>query len=228
MTDFSQFLDKVELIYYDNEYHEDNEEDEENHEEIYDDLIGGGVAFDLCRGVIGEQYIEDVFDNENIMGYIVKIKGEYAGFILFKKQYDFLYLSLVATTDDKELKKGIPLGQLLIFIMEQVAIKSGIKTIVADAVVEALGFYEKNGWNVISENKKDKMYFIEKRLSDNDESETEDTFDDLKTEYGSGEETETDEETEYDYSDEETESENDFIIKPSCQYDEDGDVIMKE
>ena len=178
MTDFYQFLDKVELIYYDNDFNN------QNHDKIHDDLIENEIASDLCRGVIGKEYIEDVFEEQDIMGYVVIIKGEYAGFILFKKKYDFLYLSLVATTSDKEIKKGIPLGQLLIFLMEQVAIKSGIETIVADAVIEALDFYKKNGWNIVYENE-DKMYFIQKSLSQDDEDIVEVTVIDEETDYDS-------------------------------------------
>ena len=219
MTNFSQYLDKIELIYYDNEFDEEtNKYTDENRDEIYEDLVNDEIAFDLCREVIGEKYIEDIFEDEDTVGYVAKIKGKYAGFILFKRKDDCLYLSLVATTKNKKIKSNIPLGQILIHLMERVAIKLGIDTIIADAVVEALKFYKRNGWSVVNVNEKQKMYLIMKKIgndeTDDEVSESDDTFPD------------TDDETEYETDDESSEGE--LIIKHQPIFDEDGDIIMRD
>ena len=90
---------------------------------------------------------------------------------------------------------------------------SQVTTGLADAVVEALNFYKKNGWSVVNANEKDKMYLIMKKIqddtTDDDEvSESDDTF------------PETDEETE------DESSEDELIVQPIS--DEDGDIIMRD
>jgi len=160
--DFDKFLEKIELIYYDNEYSDDTEINKK-HGKIYEDLVNDKKAFELCRDAVGEGYIQDTFLDENIMGYIAKIDGEYVGFILFKKpdeDYNELYLSLVATKP----KTGMPLGQILISIMEEVAKQTNIHTIIADSVESAIEFYIKNDWEVLQKDDEEDTYLIEKQI----------------------------------------------------------------
>jgi len=157
-----KFLDRIELIYYDNEY-SDDEENNKIHSQILEDMVNNKKGAELCRNAIGDGYIQEVFLDEKTMGYIAKIDGEYAGFILFKKpneEYNELYLSLVATKP----KLGIPLGQILISVMEEVAYESNIHTIVADSIEDAIDFYMKNEWEVIDKDDEDDTYLIEKQI----------------------------------------------------------------
>jgi len=169
--DFDKFLEKIELIYYDNEYSDDTEINKK-HEKIYEDLVNDKKAFELCRDAVGEGYIQDTFLDENIMGYIAKIKGEYVGFILFKKpdeDFNELYLSLVATKP----KTGMPMGQILISVMEEVAKETNIHTIIADSVEGAIDFYMKNNWEVLQKDEEEEMYLIEKQIREKTEQELE-------------------------------------------------------
>ena len=161
--DLLKYLDRIELIYYDNEY-TDDEEDNKIHEKIYEDLIVNDTkGVEICRNLIAVEYIQDVFLDEDIMGYIAKVDGEYAGFIMFKqpdKDINELYLSLVATKP----KLGFPLGKMLISIMEQTAKESNIHTILADSVEGAIEFYMKNDWEVLDKDEDDETYLIEKQI----------------------------------------------------------------
>ena len=157
-----QFLDRIELIFYDNEY-SDDEQDNKIHAQILEDMVDNKKGMELCRNVIDEGYIQEVFLDEKIMGYVAKIDGEYAGFILFKKQdeeYNELYLSLVATKP----KLGIPLGKILISVMEETAKQANIHTIVADSVAGAIDFYMKNDWEVLDKDEEEDTYLIEKQI----------------------------------------------------------------
>ena len=181
--DFKRFLEKIELTYFDNRY-SDDKEDNEKHEQLLKDLVENKKATELCRGAIDEGYIEEVFLDEEIMGYVAKINGEYAGFILFKKpneDYNELYLSLVAT----KAKTGMPLGQILISVMEELAKETNVHTIVADSVEGALNFYKKNDWEVLQKDEEDETYLIEKQIREKtqheieqDEEDEEDLFSD--------------------------------------------------
>ena len=106
------------------------------------------------------------------MGYVAKIDGEYAGFIMFKKpdeDLNELYLSLVATKP----KLGIPLGKILISVMEEVAKESNIHTIIADSVEGAIEFYMKNDWEVLDKDEDDETYLIEKQIREKTQQEIE-------------------------------------------------------
>lgn len=168
---FDKFLEKIELTYFDNKY-SDDEKDNKKHEQILKDLIENKKASELCRGSIDDGYIEETFLDIDIMGYVAKIKGEYAGFILFKKpneDYNELYLSLVAT----KAKTGMPLGQILISVMEEVAKETNIHTIIADSVEGALNFYKKNDWEVLQKDDDDETYLIEKQIREKTQHEIE-------------------------------------------------------
>ena len=163
-NNFEQFLEKIELIYIDNQY-TDDKEDEKKFSKIGSDLIDGGEAFAMCRGAIDNDYIKDEFYDKDMMGYVAKINGEYAGFILFKKQeYDDaepdLYLSLIGTLP----KLGMPLGQILISVVEEVAKECDYGAICADAIQSALPFYKNNDWDVVQEGDEDNTYLIEKKI----------------------------------------------------------------
>ena len=129
--------------------------------EIYGEFLPG--LCELCRYTIDQEYIREVFIDTEITGYVAKINGEYAGFILFKKSVDDhneLYLSLIATKP----KLGLPLGQILISIMEEVALESDMHTIIADSIEGAIEFYKKNGWEVLKKDNDDDTYLIEKQI----------------------------------------------------------------
>ena len=169
--DFDKFLEKIELIYYDNEYSDDTEINKK-HGKIYEDLVDNCEAMKLCRDVVDYDYIQNTFLDENIMGYIAKIDGEYVGFILFKKpdeDYNELYLSLVATKP----KTGMPMGQILISVMEEVAKETNIHTIIADSVESAIEFYIKNDWEVLQKDDEEDTYLIEKQIREKTEQELE-------------------------------------------------------
>jgi len=157
--DYDKFLEKIELIYYDTDYTDDDEVNERM-DKIFDDLNDTSEGMDICRGDIDAGYIREVFLEEDIMGYVAKIEGQYVGFILFKKVGGHIYLSLVGTKP----KLGMPLGQILIAVMEETAIQSGIGIIQADSVKGALNFYKKNNWQVIEKDEEADTYFIQKQV----------------------------------------------------------------
>ena len=156
---FEEFLDRIELTFYDNEY-SDNKEDNDIHEAIYHDMIEMEGAYYMCRGKIDEGYIKEIFLDEEIIGFIAKVDGEYGGLIMFKRQDDELYLSLIATYP----KLGLPHGQILMSVLEEVAEQSDIDTIVGDSIDSSLDFYIKNGWDILQVDNEDNTYFIEKQL----------------------------------------------------------------
>ena len=59
---------------------------------IFNDLVDSKEAIEICRDEIDEDYIRDAFCDVDIQGYIAKIDGQYAGFILFKKVNGYIYL----------------------------------------------------------------------------------------------------------------------------------------
>ena len=170
---FDKFLEKIEFIYFDNEYTECEEKNYQM-DKIYEDLINSGLATEIGRGNIEDGYIKDTFSDDKTMGYIAKIQGEYVGYILFKKEKNHLYLSLVATKP----KLGMPLGQILIAIMEEIAIQSDIGYIKADSVAEAIEFYKKHNWEVINEDEVEKTFYIKKQVIAGVEDIVEDPDDD--------------------------------------------------
>lgn len=175
---FDDFLEKIELIYYDNKYTDDIEKNKK-HEIVYNDLIENNEANKLCRNEIDEDYIQETFLDENIMGYIAKINDDYVGFILFKKlnkNHNKLYLSLVATKP----KTGMPLGQILIAIMEKVAKEINIHTIIADSIEGALNFYMKNNWEVFQKDEEANTYLIEKQIREKDFYEIQEELNDFR------------------------------------------------
>ena len=57
---FDDFLEKIELIYYNNQY-TDDEEDNKKHEKIFNDLVENNGALELCRDSIENSYIRETF-----------------------------------------------------------------------------------------------------------------------------------------------------------------------
>lgn len=140
--------------------------DKNKKSQIEKDLIKTNKAFNMCREVIDEDYIEDAFNRKDIEGFIAKRNGKYVGFIMFykvkdKKEGDYLYLDVICS---KGGKKG--LGQQLIKKMEKYAKDNKINILRADAVEGAMSFYRKNGWNLSGELKRKKGHTqtIEKRF----------------------------------------------------------------
>jgi len=113
---------------------------------IYDELVDGGKAVDICRKEISQQYIEKTFSDVDANGFFASIGGEYVGFISFKNHSDgTLYLKLVCTAKNAKTK-GIPLGQLLLLKMEEYARRKKIKKITAYSVPVSIRFYKSIGY----------------------------------------------------------------------------------
>ena len=141
----------------------DDEEMMDEEIEILDYFVEEGNGMGFCQGTIGEGYIQSAFETSGIIGKIMTIGKDqlYVGFILFEEKSNFslrkgpttsLYLNLLCavSTKDFPVKKGIPVGALLIKEMEKYAKENGIKEIYANAVPNALSFYQKNGYKTVS------------------------------------------------------------------------------
>jgi len=122
---------------------------------------------DICRETISQEYIEDMFMNyDDLDGYLVRYKRKTIGFIFFEinEEKKYMELILVCTKKPKELK--VPIGQILIYKMEEHAKKNKIFQLRAHAVPDALKFYKKNKWDVVKFEKEDETYLIEKYIGE--------------------------------------------------------------
>ena len=122
---------------------------------------------DICRETISQEYIEDMFMNyDDLDGYLVRYKRKTIGFIFFEinEEKKYMELILVCTKKPKELK--VPIGQILIYKMEEHAKKNNIFQLRAHAVPDALKFYKKNKWDVVKFEKEDETYLIEKYIGE--------------------------------------------------------------
>lgn len=151
----------------------DDEEMMDEEMEILDYFVEEDNGSAFCQGKIGTKYIQNAFEKSGIIGKIMTIgkDGLYVGFILFEVKSNFslrkgttsLYLNLLCAVSTKDFpeKKGIPVGALLIKEMEKYAKENGIKEIYANAVKDALPFYQKNGYKTVSNKfiKKFKKFF---------------------------------------------------------------------
>lgn len=149
MDKYTQFLDKCVFIDYD-----------ASKKELCEALLKDKTAAKICRNLIHDDCIEDVLKNEEIKGYIAMVDGEYVGFIFFKHLFDTYYLSLIAT----KAKLGFPLGQILLTKMEEDGKKNKAYTLQANAVPEAIKFYEKMNYEVKYLDEYSGEYFIQKSL----------------------------------------------------------------
>lgn len=142
---------------------DDDEEMMDEEVEILDYFVEDGNGSAFCQGKIGQGYIESAFEESGIIGKIMTIgkDGLYVGFILFEEKASFsllggpktsLYLNLLCAVSTKDFpqKKGIPVGALLIKEMEKYAKENKIEKIYANAVPDALSFYQKNGYKTVS------------------------------------------------------------------------------
>lgn len=129
--------------------------------EFYDEMIENGTAFDICRGTVTKTYLRKAFEKENVNGYIALKNNKKIGFIIYYKKNNTLYLDVVCTSKSKI--KGVPLGQLLLYKMEEYAKKQKYKKMTAESVPSALSFYKKLGWKKIK--KVEDKYLIEKDLT---------------------------------------------------------------
>ena len=128
--------------------------------ELYDEMIENNKAFDICRGIVSKSYLQRAFEKEDVNGYIAIKNNKKIGFIIYYKKDNELFLDIVCT--DKTKVKGIPLGQLLLYKMEEYAKKQKYKKMIAESVPSALNFYKKLGWKKIK--KIEDKYLIEKNL----------------------------------------------------------------
>eukprot|EP01084_Bolivina_argentea_P243132 407652_1 len=146
------YLKQCEFLRYDNRNQENKK--------LRDDLLHNNLAIEISRNMIREDYVEDTVTNEDIIGFIAKINGVYAGYVLYKHIFDTFYLSLIATKP----KLGIPLGQILMQKLETEARKNKILKLQADAGKNAVEFYTMLGWNVVYFNEQSNEFAIEKNM----------------------------------------------------------------
>ena len=149
MDKYTQFLKKCNFIDYDS-----------SKKEICEALLKDKTASNICRDLIHDSCIEHILKSEEIKGYIAIVGGEYSGFVFFKHLFDTYYLSLIAT----KTKLGFPLGQMLLTKMEDDAKKNKAFNIQADAIPEAVHFYEKMNYEVKYMNEDSGEFFIQKSL----------------------------------------------------------------
>ena len=130
--------------------------------ELYDEMVEQGVGQQICRGIVTKSYLKDAFSQENVNGYIASKNGKKLGFIIYYSKGGNLYLDVVCVARD-DLIKGVPLGQLLLYKMEEHAKKKGFSKMTAESLPTALPFYLKLGWKKIKA--LEDKYEIEKVLS---------------------------------------------------------------
>lgn len=149
MDKYIQFSEKYKFINYD-----------ATKTEICEELLKDKTASKICRDLINDTCIEDILKSEEITGYIAVVDGKYAGFIFFKHLYDTFYLSLIATKP----KLGFPLGQILLTKMEEEGKIKKAYTLQANAIPEAISFYEKMNYEVKYMDEHSGEFFIQKNL----------------------------------------------------------------
>ena len=141
---------------------DDDEEMMDEEVEILDYFVEEGNGSAFCQGKIGQGYIQSAFEESGIIGKIMTIgkDGLYVGFILFEEKASFslfggsktsLYLNLLCAVSTKDFpaKKGIPVGALLLREMEKYAKENKYELMFANAVPNALSFYQKNDWDTV-------------------------------------------------------------------------------
>lgn len=168
----SSIYKKKNIKFLDYQYFASDEDEEmmDKEQEILEYFVDDNMGMGFCQGQISQQYIKEAFETNGMIGKIMTIgkDGLYVGFILFSEQRykgrKALYLSLLCAVSSKVFveKKGIPVGALLLKEFEKYAKENKYKLIFANAVSNALPFYEKNNWETV-ENKyvrKFKKFFI--------------------------------------------------------------------
>lgn len=152
--DVEKYLKDVRLLRYQNKYIK-------KIEKMTEIVLNEG--FDICKETISDAYIENMFERyDNLDGFLVRYKKKTIGFIFFEINKKYIELILVCANKPKNLK--IPLGQILIYKMEEYAKSKKIYKIRAHAVPDALSFYKKNGWKIIKEEKNEETFLIEKNI----------------------------------------------------------------
>eukprot|EP01084_Bolivina_argentea_P218350 370559_1 len=141
-----------ELLRYDNKNIENKE--------LREDLLNNNLAMEISRNVIRDDYVKDVIMHQDMIGFVAKMNEKYSGFVLYKPICDTFYLSLIATKP----QLGIPLGKILMQIMENEAIDKKIIKLQADAGEDSVGFYKKLGWHVVYFNNATEEYAIQKDI----------------------------------------------------------------
>ena len=154
IEEFQEYIDKIIFLDYDIEQND-----------IYDVLIYDDfVVTDICRNLIDKEYILDLLNEVETIGKVATINGHYVGLVLYKQEEDYLYLSLIGTVKNFRTK-GIPLGKILIRLLEQYATTETINIIKGDSIPEALDFYKKNDWEILSEDKEINTFLIQKTIN---------------------------------------------------------------
>jgi len=154
---------------------------------IYDDLVTEGTAHKICRENIEQKFIEDIFAEIDMEGYIMMIDNVYIGFVLFKYYGDGIEIKLLGSRKCY-LTSGLPIGQYLIHLVEEDAIKKGLNLLYADSIPGALDFYLNTGWEFCNP-EDEEIYLLEycEEKDDNycevenEDKENRDTFEIQKT-----------------------------------------------
>ena len=150
MEKYNKFSEQYKLIEYD-----------VSKKDIREKLLKDNVAYDICRQLVHIETIEDVLCCEDIKGYIAVVKNKYVGFVLFKQNYDILYLSLIGTMS----KLGFPLGQILLTKMEEMGKFMEMILIQGSSLSESIGFYKKMNYEVVYYDPDSDEYFIRKNIN---------------------------------------------------------------
>ena len=173
MTNFISQLDKSFVMFH---YYNCNDKYEtreylDQKKEIYNDIVKCNIGKELTRGVIDKDYIKNTMKHKNIEGLFFKNKysGEYAGFIMFMRRIDCIKLILIGASQDKEVRDYQNMGTLMIQCLEKMALDDDYDYLKSKVVIEAIDFYVKNGWKIISENKKKGMFKVIKILEEDED-----------------------------------------------------------
>lgn len=173
MCDFLNELKDFVMFHY---YHlNDNYETDDYLErkiKIYEHFIKKKHGKKLTHGIIEDKYIKDIFDNENIQGFFFKNKfnNKYAGFIMFTMKDSYVEINLIGTSKNKDTRSNKKIGTLMLKCLEKFASLEDYSVLKSNAVIEAIDFYIKNGWKIKKEDKVNGMYYIKKKIIQNEEN----------------------------------------------------------
>jgi len=132
--------------------------------ELFNRMVNEDNAYKICDGAIEEDFIGEIFMDEDIKGYIITIENDYVGFIMFKEEKDYIELKLIGAMKCS-LTKNMKLGTFLIDLVKDYALENGFGAVMADVIPGAVGFYQKMGWE-FDKDKDEEVYLLDEEISD--------------------------------------------------------------
>lgn len=127
---------------------------------LYDELITNKIASKICKENIDEDFIKEVFENENYEGYVISCNFEYIGIIIYEIPIDYDYIEIILIGSNKcKNTIGLPIGQFLINLVEKKATKYNINLLYAKVIPNAIDFYINTGW-VFSDSDEEEQYLF--------------------------------------------------------------------